>query len=869
MSDPSGRVRVEGLPLCATSVEVGTAERECVSGWPAPGFLRKDVRAWIEGRTEGEVVAAAFRLGRAVVVSGRVRDGGGRPVEGAVVEARDTEGSRRGIESARPGRRRATRTDAAGRWAFAGLSPGSWSFEAGTSFGLATDTAVGLREGEGPFELDFVLRRFASISGVAVAPDGEPLAHLVLSLDVAHRTTKADAEGRFSFDDVEPGAWVIVAEEAGYRGVDHNEASVFGEAAPGQAIRDVRFQGPRRGTVEGVVVDQDGRAVPGVAVSLTRHGDQHFVDRWVGPEMFWGWTSVSDAHGRFRCEGVPDGTYSIRPQQATSSVAIGPGARDVRLVWYTDRLPGAHTRPPELMARVADAEGRAVALASGSRREDRSTVHTGASFSVTGGVYRGRAWSDVRRAIIEVQQAFDASGRQVFLGKAASGDLTAGVEALVRLPAVHAIEGRVIGEGGQPVAGVPVGLTDVRGTRQDAFFGPWIDAVTDAQGRFVVPGVQADADPQATAVVAGPWLVKLADAGPAAKSVEVRLTRGAVVRGRVLGPDGAPRRGATIRFGARGSWREDLTGPDGTFVLLGLPDGEQEVGIEFGRESGLERVTRKVSGAAGPVEIRASRATARIEGDLEIDDDTIFVKVAFRLFAADGPGADDPAAKPIWENPRTSSSKRDRSFELGPVPPGRYRLVVEELEGPRRRAEVLVNAPSRGVHVVAGGPAGLDGTVTGDGAAGALVEVHWTADGSPRAAWTRADAQGRFSARVPQGIDLRVFARAGSRCGVVGPVRTGGADVGVALAEGRVIEGRVVLPDSAPASILVTATDAEGRIVFGAADATGRFRIEGLPEGRYRVAARGVLDEIIWSGSTPDVPAGSTTVEVRLEAAAR
>ncbi|NOZ95706.1 MAG: hypothetical protein GXP47_13355 [Acidobacteria bacterium] len=64
------------------------------------------------------------------------------------------------------------------------------------------------------------------------------------------------------------------------------------------------------------------------------------------------------------------------------------------------------------------------------------------------------------------------------------------------------------------------------------------------------------------------------DAEPA--PVLIELERGAELRGRVLGPDGAPVAGALVETVGR-PYQETQSGPDGAFVLDGLPAGTYEV----------------------------------------------------------------------------------------------------------------------------------------------------------------------------------------------------------------------------------------------------------------------------------------------------
>ena len=126
---------------------------------------------------------------------------------------------------------------------------------------------VSLAPGEEKGTLDFQLQRvpIARVEGTVVNPTGQPMANIQLTIvgstnalpGIDTVSTRAQAEGRFTFNNIAPGQYVIVAQTQG----------TGGPPPPGQSrVTVVRPEPPRYWAMTPVAID--GRNLSNVILSL-------------------------------------------------------------------------------------------------------------------------------------------------------------------------------------------------------------------------------------------------------------------------------------------------------------------------------------------------------------------------------------------------------------------------------------------------------------------------------------------------------------------------------------------------------------------------------------------------------------------------
>jgi len=314
---PPARIRVRTSPAAAEVERPPDGpDTTVVLEGVKPGSYR--VRAMARGFTEASEMARVEAAGEAgplrlvilpgIAVRGRVREEGtSRTLVGARVTLSFVERTAWG----RSQTEEESLTADAGGWFSARLRPGEWVATAsmpGYAEPQTDDPDAGLFEVKGePLERDVFLVAAPAIVGLVEFADGEPVPGAdvsVVDVQPKERTapqgpvrlsggmqSETDKEGRFRIE-VESTAEVyrLVAEGPGGARASV-ENVVFGE---GRNETEVRFRierlPERAGRVEGRIVDEAGRPVPGSRVEAG------------GAEC------ATDAQGRFSLDRVPQGT---------------------------------------------------------------------------------------------------------------------------------------------------------------------------------------------------------------------------------------------------------------------------------------------------------------------------------------------------------------------------------------------------------------------------------------------------------------------------------------------------------------------------------------------------------------------------------
>jgi hypothetical protein len=242
-----------------------------------------------------------------------------------------------------------TRTDAIGTFSF---RVGSFEDEQllqieARGFGIAFGELGKGHERPGS-EAIFRLRRSASLFGRIVSLGGTPVPGSVAFARVKRPPLRQPAlDPRLSFDE-EVITWSVAADASGAYRIDGLPASVrLGAGAmtedsgsssdlmqlslqEGEA-RELDFVLEDDPVIDGEVVDEEGRPVPGLELWLMRHprcgdttGGVVFFDSNDEPEL----ELVTDAAGRFQIGSIPRGAWLLGPAPGESQIWVGSSRLD-------------------------------------------------------------------------------------------------------------------------------------------------------------------------------------------------------------------------------------------------------------------------------------------------------------------------------------------------------------------------------------------------------------------------------------------------------------------------------------------------------------------------------------------------------------
>ncbi|MCZ6794556.1 MAG: carboxypeptidase-like regulatory domain-containing protein [Planctomycetota bacterium] len=449
--------------------------------------------------------------------------------------------------------------------------------------------------------------------------------------------------------------------------------------------------------------------------------------------------------------------------------------------------------------------------------------------------------------------------------------------------------GRVFaGHGGPPLKGARVWLSRP---------GSRIDTVSDDEGRFTARGLVAGdyfvtVDHESYAPLFGGSI----EIGPEERveGVEIHLEPGLTASGRVTDAAtaaGVPGAWVTLAplevpEGARRFKRLAKTGEDGTYSIVGLPEGSYTATVKVAGYIGGEPHTVAVGekGSEGlDIVLNAGSSISGTVTDAEgqpIFGASVFLSLSSTggaasrasgtasrrmAVAAGGPGS--VSVPPPRAHKLSAQTDADGSYRLEAVPPwGGYMVTVTHRNYAFSRIDGLalgLNESIDGVDFVLSRGGSIQGRVTDeDGAGIAGVEVRYTAEHTteegrqlllsllPDRSYTGNDSTERFItrgdgsftiARLPEG-SYTLTAQVEGRL----PATEGGIQVResrstrrveLVLPRGEVLGGRVVDPGGKPLSGAIVSTSRSlpgfpGAALRAATDDDGRFEFRGLPQRR-------------------------------------
>jgi RNA polymerase sigma factor (sigma-70 family) len=689
-----------------------------------------------------------------------------------------------------------------------------------------------------------------ALDGTVLGPDGNPFdgAEIVATAERSGPMTgtRSEARGRFRLSGLLPGRYTVTA-----TGASHLPArAVVSLTGTGGRV-ELRL-GRAGVTLSGRVTDAVAGPVPGAFVRAYARSFDETEPRAV-------YQAVSDAQGRYQIAVAPGryalaasgtgyATQSSRVHAAVDQVidfALPPGARlGGRVVASGAAVPGATVRL------LPEGEGDARVAMTGPDGQFVFEDVAPGGYRLWGGTgaLAGQAAVPLRLALGDRQE-----------------------DATLALEAAGLVSGRVVREGdGTPVSGAEVSVAD--GDHAVA------STQTDRDGRYRLGGVLPgqyflDVRSPGRASARRPVAVKEPGETP---QQPVALGPAANVRGRVVARGGAAVADAQVTARVRGIGRAPgrtlvaRTDEGGRFVLPDIDPGEITLAVDAGARGRADlRKSPLAAGETRQVELTLGPGVS-VSGTVRFEEGT------------PAAGAIVTAAPPDGEMVQTRTDDHGR-FALGSLPPGELlvaawpqggdtplgvvdlrarRASIYRLRKPGRRAVVELQLP-RAFPTVAG--VVTDGT--GAPVSGATVELASAVDwpGQRGVAWTLSGADGRFTfERVPLSSPAVVVSHPAYAAGP--PVAIAGAETRIRLAAPATMSGLVTDPAGRPIPryrISAIADDGLGDHRAFPAGATGQFRLEGLPPGRYDLMvttpddAAGILRNV-------EVAAGSTRTDLRV-----
>lgn len=812
-----------------------------------------------------------LRLSKTSRITGVVRDAeGGGVVAGADVAAFELE-----ISTSGRSRRKATVASAisdakgtfvlelpAARYELGVASPG---------FEIAiVDATVPAAE---TLVVSIPLKRLARVTGRVVDEGNRPVAAAVVVPAVVGgpvgvgptgimmaRAAVSGPDGAFVLRAVGPGDRVVL--EAGTGGTASGLAPAM-KLRGGETRTGVAITIPRGIEVEGFVTDPDRAPLAKVRVK-TRRSDgggprAYFTNLLLGDGTIE--EVVTNDEGRFalRLTGGEHSFWFGRDgfvSYTASAVQVAPGLAPLEITLY----PGAGIKGRVVREGKGGVAGARVTLPE-ARDGNRSAI-TGpdGEFSFEN-LTRGTQRLDVAKEdeLISITRVVEVPS----------------VDLLIEVPRGESIEGRVIDEeSGAAVREFSVGIAKETGGGAMRWFGvPLLKAFSDDDGRFRLDGIATG--PVNLVAVAPGYVMKrpsglTLEEGKPIRNLEITLARGTTIVGRVTDADGKPLDGVSIAPARDTSasatigepiWGEmATTDASGNYRLDAVGRGERT--FRFAKD-GLPSLNRavKVAGRELRLDVQLSRG-ATIEGIVTTESGA----------PIEGAHVSVRSPEPSWADGRTG---QDGRFRIEGVSEQRCDVSASGRGFVSAQLENVDPHEARNLRIVLKRGGRIRGRVTGL-EPWEYAKTRVTAFSDAGSAGASVDSSGSFVFEAAPTGTVMVFAWQSSTTNSTRESERkrvelgagGETSVDLEFRKGRTISGRVTRNGAplAGASLRFNPNHESVR-TRGVAltDDSGRYEVEGLDDGEYRVSVQPVATIGTAHSLTRTIGPATTSIDIDLE----
>lgn len=541
-----------------------------------------------------------------------------------------------------------TTADAQGKFRIENLAPGRFMLAASTpDHGAASAKPAVAAPGAANAEITLVLAKRATIRGKVVMA-GKPVEGARMSIagpDLVKRSAFSQADGSFVLEGVPFGTQQL-------------DAGTYEVEKP-QSV-DVK------GDLDGVTVEVEEMA--GLHGTITRKGNpvpDAVVQTSIGP------SARSDKDGKYEIDGLPVGAIQVSVQGTGAIAAFAPFQKVTTVAGRSTQYDVELTGAAEVRGTVVDTAGNPVPNVYVFLNEPK-LGDLGESMTDANGAFR--CTSMLGGGSYRVAVTPSPGARVPF--KLAPGSPTEIAVAdgdtilnNITLSIVHervSIAGRVIDEGGNPVADVHV---EAIGSRGGAFPGAMLPSIrADAQGNFEI-GNLAKGVYLLHARAGDGSEAEVHDIATGTRDVVVKLVRPGAIEGTLAGFSREPRVRARSMTGAMNLQNEAVV--DGsTFSITGLAPGKYIVEAQIHEESAGQTVDIK-PGAIARVKLE-SKGRGTVEGTL-VDFTTRQPLPGFSCVAALSVGGAAGNFQPGAATPANTTDAKGM-FKI-PAPIGKARVM--------------------------------------------------------------------------------------------------------------------------------------------------------------------------------------------------